>query len=254
MSGALRRMYDDDANRFLLLSMLDMLMRGRCSLQCVLLRSFSFLFSCATSCLEDYDLAGFSVGLVERSMVLPRDTLAAGDCVLGLASSGVHSNGFSLVRLLVEREKLDYHGLCPFDSNQTLGQALLMPTRIYVRSCLPLCRQGLVKAMAHITGGGLVENIPRVIPPHLAVRLDASLWPLSPVFRWLKKSGGLSNEELSRTFNCGIGMVLIVDPQSVTQVSHELSHAGESVYSIGRVIPALETDHPVVIDRIAESW
>ena len=200
-------------------------------------------------------MAGFAVGLVERSEVLPRNNLAIGDCVLGLASSGIHSNGFSLVRHLIEREKLDYNQPCPFEPDRTLGQVLLTATRIYVRSCLPLCRQALVKAMAHITGGGLIENIPRVIPSHLAVRLDAQQWPLPNVFRWLKQLGRISVEELARTYNCGIGMVIIVDPRLAVQVSQLLESLGETVYSIGQLV-SLESNRGQVvsIDHINECW
>jgi phosphoribosylaminoimidazole (AIR) synthetase len=207
--------------------------------------------------LGDYDVAGFSVGLVERHEVLPKkDALSVGDVVLGLISSGIHSNGFSLVRHLMDRHHLDYHGPCPFDVHQrTLGEALLTPTRIYVRSCLPLCRQGFVKAMAHITGGGLPENIPRVLPNHLAVRLDASQWTLPSVFRWLRHLGNLSIDELLHTFNCGIGMILVVAPQYVSIVHDTLQLNGEHVFSIGEVISRSSTpNHDSIVVDHTDEW
>lgn len=143
---------------------------------------------------NDYDLGGFTVGAVERADLIPRmNEVRAGDVLLGLASSGVHSNGFSLVRHVVTTNGLDYHAPCPFDASKSLGEALLEPTRIYVRQLLPLLKRRLVKAMAHITGGGFVDNIPRVLPPSLGVRMDATTWPLPPVFKWLKKAGNISN-------------------------------------------------------------
>lgn len=194
------------------------------------------------------------MGLVERPLALPQKTLNIGDCVLGLGSSGIHSNGFSLVRHLMEREKLDYHEPCPFDPDYALGQILLTPTRIYVRSCLPLCQKALIKAMAHITGGGLVENIPRVLPEELAVRLDASQWKLPKVFRWLKDLGNLTLEELLRTYNCGIGMVLIVDPQLVSELCNSLVLAGESVYVIGQVVSLESNQGRVVLIDHTDEW
>ncbi len=161
----------------------------------------------------DYDLAGFAVGAVERGKPLDGSGVAAGDIVLGLASSGVHSNGYSLVRKIVADSGLDWTAPAPFDPSRSLGEALLAPTRIYVRFCLALVRAGLAKAFAHITGGGLTENIPRVLPDGLGVALDATRWTLPPVFRWLAATGSLPAEELARTFNCGIGMIAVVAPE-----------------------------------------
>jgi phosphoribosylformylglycinamidine cyclo-ligase len=158
----------------------------------------------------DYDLAGFAVGAVERGQAIDGSTIEAGDIVLGLPSSGVHSNGYSLVRKLVERSGLAWTDRAPFDPGRTLGEALLTPTEIYVRPCLALARAGVAKGFAHITGGGLTDNIPRVLPDGLGVRLDAASWIFPPVFRWLAETGDLSVSELARTFNCGIGMVAIV--------------------------------------------
>lgn len=184
----------------------------------------------------DYDLAGFTVGAVERHHVLPRmDDIKPGDFVLGIPSSGVHSNGFSLVRHVVEKSGLSYHDKCPFYENCTLGEALLTPTRIYVRTLLPAVRSGAVKALAHITGGGFPENIPRVIPKYLGIKLDGRQWPLLPVFKWLKKTGNISTPELCRTFNCGLGMIMVVGEKDVERAINLLKSSGETVYTIGKV-------------------
>ena len=183
----------------------------------------------------DYDLAGFAVGAVERGQALPQGTIAAGDIVLGLASSGVHSNGFSLVRKIVAEEKLSWDSPAPFDPSQTLGQALLEPTRIYVRSALQAVRTGHVKAMAHITGGGLLENIPRVLPDGIGVWLSATSWQAPPVFRWLANAGHIDPQDMARTFNCGIGMVVIVAPEHAAEITQVLAEQGEKVFRIGEV-------------------
>jgi phosphoribosylformylglycinamidine cyclo-ligase len=182
----------------------------------------------------DYDLAGFAVGAVERDRILPRPDIAAGDVILGLASSGVHSNGFSLVRRVAEIAGLRWSDPAPFAPDTTLGAALLTPTRIYVRSCLAAIREtGAVKTLAHITGGGLVENIPRVLPSHLAAEIELAAIAVPPVFRWL--AGPVAHQEMLRTFNCGIGMMLVVDPAAAEQVSAVLRALGETVTPIGRV-------------------
>ncbi|CAK4670700.1 unnamed protein product [Aphanomyces euteiches] len=181
----------------------------------------------------DYDLAGFCVGAVSKSKLLPV-AVNAGDVVLGLPSAGLHSNGYSLVRKLVDVSGLSYESPCPWDAKSTLGANLLTPTRIYVKALLPLIKRGLVRAMAHITGGGLLENIPRVLAETDAVEIDCSSWTLPPVFGWLRSVGNLPDSEMSRTFNCGIGMVLIVSPEHVDEVSSHL--ASESVVHMGRVV------------------
>ncbi len=181
----------------------------------------------------DYDLAGFAVGAAERGSLLPLENLVPGDVVLGLASSGVHSNGYSLVRHLVERLGLAYSDAAPFAPGQTLGEALLTPTRIYVKSCLAAVRAGTIKAMAHITGGGLIENVPRVLPPTVVAELDAACWPLPPVFRWLAEQGGVAPQEMARTFNCGIGMVLVTSADNAAEATRILREAGETVFAIG---------------------
>ena len=183
----------------------------------------------------DYDLAGFCVGAVERDQLLTGNRVAPTDVILGLASSGVHSNGFSLVRrLAADRSwKLDRPAL--FDQNILLIDALMAPTRIYVRSLLPLVRKGCIKAMAHITGGGLLENIPRVLPPGMHATVDADLWPQPRLMAYLQAQGQIEPEEMARTFNCGVGMAVIVAMQDVTEVSEALQEAGETVFRIGEL-------------------
>ena len=203
----------------------------------------------------DYDLAGFAVGAAERGTLLPRPDIAAGDTVLGLASSGVHSNGFSLVRRIVESSRIGFEAQAPFSPVMTLAGALLAPTRLYVRSCLRAIRQtGAVKALAHITGGGFTDNIPRVLPHHLGVAIDLARLPVLPVFKWLAERGNIAEGELLRTFNCGIGMVAIVEPEAVKAVSEVLADAGESVTPLGKVIAA-EGEHRVVYNgHLDLSW
>ncbi|MEP3276093.1 MAG: phosphoribosylformylglycinamidine cyclo-ligase [Stappiaceae bacterium] len=181
----------------------------------------------------DYDLAGFSVGAVERTALLPHLDVAAGDVLLGLASSGVHSNGFSLVRRIIERTGLGWNDTAPFMKNATLAQALLTPTRIYVKALLPALKTGSIKALAHITGGGLPENLPRVLPDSLSADIDLSAIPCPAVFDWLAREGGVPENEMLRTFNCGVGMVLVCDAASVTDLSTLLNNAGETVFRLG---------------------
>jgi phosphoribosylformylglycinamidine cyclo-ligase len=183
----------------------------------------------------DYDLAGFCVGAVERDEALTGTRVAVGDVILGLASSGVHSNGFSLVRRLAADKgwKLDRPAV--FDQDRLLIEALLEPTRIYVKSLLPLVRSGRIHALAHITGGGLLENIPRVLPEGLHARIDADSWPQPRLMAFLQAQGNIEPEELARTFNCGIGMVAMVAEDDVKDVTLALEKAGEMVFAIGRV-------------------
>src|SRR6187455_2774266 len=187
----------------------------------------------------DYDLAGFAVGAAERGTLLPRGDIAAGDAVIGLASSGVHSNGFSLVRKIVEQSGLGFDAPAPFSPVMTLGGALLAPTKLYVKSCLRAIREtGAIKGLAHITGGGFTDNIPRVLPKHLGVGIDLARLPVLPVFKWLAAQGGIAELELLRTFNCGIGMIAIVKPDAIEQVTQVLTESGETVALLGEVIPA----------------
>ena len=183
----------------------------------------------------DFDLAGFTVGAAERGRLLPRGDVQAGDVLLGVASSGVHSNGYSLVRKIVTDGEFDYRTPAPFEPGTSLGEALLRPTKIYVKSCLPLVRANQVKAMAHITGGGLIDNIPRVLPDGTIAVLDANSWALPPVFRWLKKTAGVAPLEMARTFNCGIGMVLVVAPDQAEAAMAAIQAAGETAFRIGRI-------------------
>jgi len=185
---------------------------------------------------DDYDLAGFAVGAAERGTLLPRGDIAIGDTVLGIASSGVHSNGYSLVRKVVERSGLAWTAPAPFDAARSLGEALLTPTRIYVKSCLAAIRDtGAIKALAHITGGGFPDNIPRVLPKALGVRLDLARVPVPPVFKWLAAVGAIAQDEMLRTFNCGIGMIAVVESAKVEAVAAALMRAGETVTRLGTV-------------------
>lgn len=184
----------------------------------------------------DYDLAGFAVGAAERDALLPR-VLADGDIVIGLPSSGVHSNGFSLVRKIVSHAGLGLSDAAPFAQGKTLGEALLVPTRIYVKSILHVLRETRsLKALAHITGGGFWENIPRVLPAGKGVAINLSSVPVLPVFQWLAKSGGVSEHEMLRTFNCGIGMVCILDSRHAEDGIAAFKEAGENPVRLGTVI------------------
>ena len=182
----------------------------------------------------DFDLAGFAVGAMERGSDLPRD-VAEGDILLGLASDGVHSNGYSFVRKVVELSGLGWDAPCPW-ADGTLGQALLTPTRLYVRQALTAVRAGGVRGLAHITGGGLTENPPRVLPDGLACAIDLEAWTLPPVFRWLAETAGMSQDELLKTFNCGIGMMLVVEPGRAAALRDLLTGLGETVVPIGQVV------------------
>ena len=178
----------------------------------------------------DYDLAGFSVGVVERAMVLPRLTdQAAGDLIIALPSSGPHSNGFSLIRRVVELSGLTWSDRAPFEPTATLGEALMRPTRIYVRDVLPVMKSGSIKGAAHITGGGLIENPPRAVAEGLAAAFDWNAWSLPPVFEWLSKTGGIAVEEMRRTFNCGVGFILIVGASDAKAVANQLADLGAFV-------------------------
>jgi phosphoribosylformylglycinamidine cyclo-ligase len=183
----------------------------------------------------DYDLAGFCVGAVERGRQLTGDKVAAGDIILGLESSGVHSNGFSLVRRLAADKGWKLDRPAPFDIETLLIDALMMPTRIYVKSLLPTIREGHVHALAHITGGGLLENIPRVLPDGLHAHINADAWPQSPLMAFLQAQGKIEPEEMARTFNCGIGMAVVVGSDNVDAAVASLEAAGEHVHRIGRI-------------------
>jgi phosphoribosylformylglycinamidine cyclo-ligase len=186
-----------------------------------------------------YDLAGFTVGAVERADILPRTAdMKAGDALIALPSSGPHSNGYSLVRRIVERTGLAWTDCAPFDEQRKLGEALLTPTRIYVKALLPPIRQRRIKGLAHITGGGLTENAPRMCPDHLAPKIDYAAWKLPPVFDWLQRAGNVADDEMRRTFNCGVGMVLAVDKAETSGVVSALKAVGEAPFVIGELGPA----------------
>ena len=199
----------------------------------------------------DYDLAGFSVGAVERGEQLTGDRVAVGDRLLGLASAGVHSNGYSLVRRLVADKGHKLDAPAPFDATRTLGEALLTPTRIYVKSLLPHIRAGDIHALSHITGGGLLENLPRVLPQGARAIVDTHRWSLPPVFDWLQREGAMEPAEMARTFNCGIGMVLVVRAEAVARLSAALTAAGESVIDIGEIVAG---DHGCTVKGSAGSF
>ena len=188
---------------------------------------------------NDYDLAGFAVGAAERHHVLPRSDIKVGDAVIGLAATGVHANGFSLVRRIAADAGLSWDRPAPFEPSRKLGVALLTPTRLYVRSCLAAIRTTkAVKALAHITGGGFIENIPRVLPSGLAVSLALDRVPVLPVFKWLAAAGDISENEMLRTFNCGIGMIAVLDRSSADTASECFAKNGETVIRLGEVVAA----------------
>lgn len=185
---------------------------------------------------KDYDLAGFAVGAVERDGILPAKNIATGDVLLGLSSSGLHSNGFSLVRKILELQGLSWESPAPFHQDVSVSEAFLEPTRIYVKPLLKAIREtGAVKAMAHITGGGFTENIPRVLPSGLGAEVNLDVIDLPDVFGWLQKAGGVEEAEMLRTFNCGIGMVVVVAPDEAEAVSAILEGAGETVCRLGHI-------------------
>lgn len=201
----------------------------------------------------DYDLAGFAVGAVERANLLNGTQAENGNVLLGLASSGLHSNGMSLVRRVIDGANLDHRAPCPFEKGKSLGEAVLTPTKIYVAACKAALATGGVKGFAHITGGGLIENPPRTFGSGLVARIDVASWVLPPVFRWLAKTGRIGGSELARTFNCGIGMVVIVSLDAVDQVTAALAEAGETVHRIGTLELRADDAPPVILENLA-SW
>lgn len=183
---------------------------------------------------DEYDLAGFAVGVVEKERIISGATIQVGDMVLGIASSGAHSNGYSLIRKIIEHSRADlsedFHG-------QPLADAVMAPTRIYVKPLLALINQLPVKGLAHITGGGLVENVPRILPGQLAAVLHRDAWEMPPLFRWLQQQGNVTDHEMARVFNCGIGMVVVVAPEHAENALHSLRAAGETAWRIGEIKP-----------------
>lgn len=187
----------------------------------------------------DYDLAGFAVGAAERDQLLPRNDIGPGDVLIGIASSGVHSNGYSLVRKVVERSGLKWDAPAPFSGKHTLGEAVLTPTRIYVKSCLATIRETqAVKALCHITGGGFPDNIPRVLPDSTGARVDLAKIPVPAIFKWLARTGGIAQNEMLRTFNCGVGMIAVAAADKAEAVAAALKNAGETAFAVGEVTSA----------------
>jgi phosphoribosylformylglycinamidine cyclo-ligase len=191
---------------------------------------------------------------MERGQGLDATTIAEGHVVLGMASSGLHSNGFSLVRRVVELAKLDYAAPAPFAPDKSLAEALLVPTRLYVNACKAGVKAGGVGAYAHITGGGLLDNIPRVLPDHLAAEIDATRWELPPVFRWLAETAKIPRNEMARTFNCGIGMVAIVRPDAVATMTAALQSAGERVFEIGKIVKRPAGNEGTILTGTETTW
>ncbi|MGZ5843278.1 MAG: phosphoribosylformylglycinamidine cyclo-ligase, partial [Xanthobacteraceae bacterium] len=204
---------------------------------------------------EDYDLAGFAVGAAERGALLPRADIAEGDVIIGLASSGVHSNGYSLVRKVVEMSGLPWSAPAPFSQDQSLGEAIITPTRIYVKSCLAAIRETkAVKGLAHITGGGFPDNIPRVLPNGLGARIDLAKVPVLPVFKWLADEGGIAQNEMLRTFNCGIGMIVIAAAKDAAAVAQAFTKSGDKAVTIGEVIRAPNEPRVVYDGKLDLDW
>ncbi|VDI62840.1 phosphoribosylformylglycinamidine cyclo-ligase, partial [Mytilus galloprovincialis] len=200
---------------------------------------------------SEYDLAGFAVGAVERSCIIPRlDQIETGDILIGLPSSGLHSNGFSLVRKVINKLEMSYDMPCPFQRGTTLGDVLLTPTKIYVKELLPLMKEMKVKAFAHITGGGLTENVARVLPSDLAASIDANKWKIPAVFGWLADKGNINAREMSRTFNCGIGGVLVVRSEESKSVLNSLTNSGLQSSIIGEICK--KEDKSVTVHNLVE--
>lgn len=225
----------------------------------------------------DYDLAGFTVGAVSRENVITGDDIAEGQVILGLGSNGIHSNGYSLVRKIIKDcGMLDFDSPVPFNMNvvhqdkdiekqtempaETLGEALLAPTRIYVKSLLKALKikdandKPAIKGMAHITGGGLTENIPRVLPDGLAAHIDVSTWTLPEIFKWLRERGSLENSDMARTLNCGIGMIVICDPKKADEIEKSFISTGEKVFRIGEIKKQKQSDISIILDNMGSSW
>lgn len=189
----------------------------------------------------EYDLAGFAVGVVEKSKIITGQNIHTGDVILGLASNGAHSNGYSLIRKIIDRVKPNLDK--PFNDTQTLREAIIAPTRLYVKSILSVLQQFEIKGMAHITGGGITENIPRVLPNHCVAQIDANSWTLPKLFQWLQQEGNINNQEMYRTFNCGIGMVVIVSENDAGAVKNLLQAHGETVYCLGNIRQRVGEEH-----------
>ena len=193
----------------------------------------------------EYDLAGFAVGVVEKDQVINGRSIVAGDVVLGLASNGAHSNGYSLVRKIIERDNPELDA--EFDNGKTLRQVIIAPTRLYVKPILATLKQFTIKGMAHITGGGISENVPRVLPENTVAQINADAWQLPKLFQWLQQAGNVEVQEMYRTFNCGIGMVLIVAQDQANAITALLQEQGETVYRLGVVRERVGDEHQTQI-------
>jgi phosphoribosylaminoimidazole synthetase len=202
---------------------------------------------------NDFDGAGAAIGAVERSNMIPRSNMIEGDVLLGLASSGVHSNGFSLVRKTLEHAGVGFNDMAPWDGERRVGESLLTPTRIYVRGFLAAHKLSLIKAASHITGGGFVENVPRMLPSGLTAEIDGKSWKVPEVFKWLGKAGNIDTKELAKTFNMGIGMVLIVAKEEKEKATEVLKENGEEVFEIGRLVKREEGMEGCIV-RGSEAW
>ncbi|NUF78949.1 phosphoribosylformylglycinamidine cyclo-ligase [Snodgrassella sp. ESL0323] len=194
----------------------------------------------------EYDLAGFAVGVVEKEQVINGRSIVAGDVVLGLASNGIHSNGYSLVRKIIERAQPELDA--EFNQGKTLRQAIIAPTRLYVKPILAALKQFTIKGMAHITGGGISENVPRILPENTVAAIDSQSWPLPKLFQWLQQAGNVETQEMYRTFNCGIGMVLVVNAEDADAIQKFLRQQGETVYQIGRICSRQGNEHQTQIN------
>ncbi|AHN28969.1 Phosphoribosylformylglycinamidine cyclo-ligase [Snodgrassella alvi wkB2] len=195
---------------------------------------------------DEYDLAGFAVGVVEKEQVINGRSIVAGDVVLGLASNGIHSNGYSLVRKIIERAQPELDA--EFNQGKTLRQAIIAPTRLYVKPILAALKQFTIKGMAHITGGGISENVPRILPENTVAAIDSQSWPLPKLFQWLQQAGNVETQEMYRTFNCGIGMVLVVSAEDADAIQKFLQQQGEIVYQIGRIRSRQSDEHQTQIN------
>lgn len=194
----------------------------------------------------EYDLAGFAVGVVEKEQVINGRSIVAGDVVLGLASNGIHSNGYSLVRKIIERAQPELDA--EFNQGKTLRQAIIAPTRLYVKPILAALKQFTIKGMAHITGGGISENVPRILPENTVAAIDSQSWPLPKLFQWLQQAGNVEIQEMYRTFNCGIGMVLVVKAEDADAIQKFLQQQGETVYQIGRIRSRQGEEHQTQVN------
>lgn len=194
----------------------------------------------------EYDLAGFAVGVVEKEQVINGRSIVAGDVVLGLASNGIHSNGYSLVRKIIERAQPELDA--EFNQGKTLRQAIIAPTRLYVKPILEALKQFTIKGMAHITGGGISENVPRILPENTVAAIDSQSWPLPKLFEWLQQAGNVEIREMYRTFNCGIGMVLVVNAEDADAIQKFLQQQGETVYQIGRIRSRQGEEHQTQVN------